>query len=110
MRSLLQEGKSVAFWGATGKGAAFLNAFEIKAEEFPIVIDSDEHKVGRYVPGAAQRIRSPEHLRKEPADVIVITTRWRADDIVGEIRRLGISFEAVLVLEAERLRPYAGQQ
>jgi hypothetical protein len=99
-------GRSVAFWGGTGKGAAFLNAFEITADEFPLVIDSDPQKVGRYVPGTAQEIRAPECLLEQTVDVLILTTRWRAKDIVGEVRRRGIRVGEVWVLEQGELRPY----
>lgn len=110
LRALLRQGKSVAFWGGTGKGAAFLNAFGIQAEAFPLVVDSDAQKVGRYVPGTAQEIRSPAYLEENPTEVIVITTRWRAKDILEEIQRRGIPHQAVLVLEGEQLQPYGGEE
>lgn len=110
VKALREQRKSVAFWGGTGKGAAFLNAFDIHAEAFSLVVDSDAHKVGRYVPGTAQQIRPPEYLKQNPVDVIVITTRWRAKDIFAEIRGLGIPHETVLVLEAEQLQPYRGEE
>jgi hypothetical protein len=110
VRGQLQElraaGQSVAFWGGTGKGAAFLNAFDIRAAEYPVVIDSDPNKLGRFVPGMAQELRSPEYLLDHPVDVIVITTRWRAKDICNEIVRRGIRFKQVLVLEGEQLQLY----
>jgi len=107
--ALCRRGCAVAFWGGTGKGAAFLNAFGVDGDRFPVVVDSDEHKAGRFVPGTGQEIRSPEYLRKHPADVIVITTRWRAKDIFEEIQRRCIHCDEVLVLEAGRLRPYSGE-
>jgi len=108
LSELRRSGKRVAFWGATGKGAAFLNALELPAEEFPLVVDSDRNKLGRFVPGTSQAIRPPEYLKQHPVDVIVITTRWRAADIVQEIEREGIDCQQVLVLEQGRLAPYAG--
>jgi SAM-dependent methyltransferase len=107
---LLARGRSVAFWGAASKGAAFLNAFEATADRFPVVVDSDQNKVGGFVPGTSQEIRSPDYLRDHPVDVIVITTRWRARDIAEEIARRGIVCDAILVLEGERLQPYAGDE
>jgi len=53
LAALKAAGKSVAFWGATGKGASFLNAFDLMAEDWPVVVDSDEKKVGRFVPRTA---------------------------------------------------------
>lgn len=103
---LVAEGKQIAFWGGTGKGAAFLNTFGFAEEQFSIVVDSDMNKVGRFVPGMAQEIRSPDYLREHPVDVIVITTRWRAKDIYHEILARQIAFQQILVFEGAELKPY----
>jgi len=110
LERLLASGRRVAFWGATGKGAAFLNALELSAERFPLVVDSDANKLGRFVAGTGQAIRAPEFLKAHPVEVIVITTRWRAADIVDQMQREGIRCEEVLVLEQGKLTPYAGAE
>ncbi len=99
-----QMGRSVAFWGATGKGASFLNAFGLDGGDWPVVVDSDAKKVGRFVPGCGQEIRGPEHLLDHPVDAIVITTQWRARDIAEEIERRGIVCEALLVVRDGKLQ------
>lgn len=81
------EGKKIAFWAGTGKGAAFLNMFGFDHERYPVVVDSDPLKAGGFVPGTGQQIRRPEYLNEHPVDVIVITTQWRAPDIRDEILR-----------------------
>lgn len=98
-----ESGKTVALWGGTGKGAAFLNAYHIKNGR---VVDSDKNKVGRFVPGTAQRIEHSDSLIQYPTDVIVITTRWRAADIYAEIKRKGIQYDILLVLEDSCLLAY----
>lgn len=110
LERLKREGKDVAFWGGTGKGAAFLNAFQVEAESFPLVVDSDPNKVGRFVPGTGQEIRPPEYLNEHPAHVIIVTTQWRAKDIYEEIQRRGIACEQVLVLIGQELKPYTGEE
>lgn len=96
-------GESIVFWGGTGKGAAFLNAYHLKGDR---VVDSDIHKVGRHVPGTAQRIEHSDVLLKKPVNAIVITTRWRAADIYAEIKRKGIKYGELLVLDGSFLREY----
>lgn len=98
LEKLRVRGKKIAFWGGTGKGASFLNGFGIKYTEFPLVVDSDKHKTGRFVPGTGQEILPPEHLLQSPADVIVITTQWRAMDICDEIKRRGIACGEIYVV------------
>jgi len=94
---------SVAFWGGTGKGAAFLNAYEITDGR---VIDSDVRKAGRYVPGTGQLIEHAGSLRVNPVDTVIITTRWRAADIYAEIKRDYPCVKEVLVVEGDSVREY----
>ena len=109
LERLKNQGKCIAFWGGTGKGAAFLNAFNLTTNDYPIVVDSDYQKVGKYVPGTAQKICPPEYLNEHPVDIIVITTQWRAKDIYNEITRRGITYEMVMVLVDLELHEYAGE-
>jgi protein O-GlcNAc transferase len=93
----LKEGKQFAIWGGTGKGAAFLNSFEMDSVRFPLVIDSDAGKVGTFVPGTGQEIKSKEYLKAHPVALILIATQWRARDIVQEILANQIPFQQILI-------------
>jgi hypothetical protein len=103
IRALKQSGYKMAYWGGTGKGAAFLNAYQI---EDGIVVDSDPNKVGLYVPGTGQKIESSDTLICQPVHTLVITTRWRAADIYAEIQAKGIEYDQLLVLDGSNLRTY----
>ena len=94
---------TIAFFGGTGKSAAFLNAYHLDSDR---VVDSDSCKVDRHVPGTGQRIEHVDALLKHPVDVIVITTRWRAADIYAEIKFKGIKYTSLLVLEKGQLCDY----
>ena len=106
LTSLIISGKRVAIWGGTGKSAAFLHAFGVDAERFPLVVDSDPDKCGTYVPGTGQLIQSRDVLRDHPADVILIPPQWRAADIVAEMDAAGIRYESVLIEHRGRLIDY----
>lgn len=108
--TLTAGGKSLAFWGGTGKGASFLNNFDLPEEDFPIVVDSDYQKCGKFVPGAGQEIRPPEYLIENPVDMIIITTQWRAKDIYAEIQRREIPHESIYVLIGHELQVYTGEE
>jgi hypothetical protein len=96
----------IYFWGGTGKSAAFLNVFGVNADRFPFVVDSDDNKVGKFVPGTGQEICSVDWLLKQKPGTIVITTPWRAKDICQEIKRRGIQSKQILVLWKGALRQY----
>lgn len=94
---------SVAFWGGTGKGAAFLNTCDVKGHR---VIDSDVRKAGRYVPGTGQLIEPPGKLWEEPVATVIITTRWRAADIYAEIKRFYPCVKEIYIVDNDAIREY----
>jgi hypothetical protein len=106
LKSKRSFGMSIAFWGGTGKGAAFLNAYHLNDDR---AVDSDYNKVGRFVPGMGQEIEHSDTLLEDPVDVIVITARWRAVDIYAEIKEKGISYTQLLVVDGNHLREYTGE-
>ena len=97
LAELAASGVRVAIWGGTGKGAAFIHHFGLDAQRFPLVVDSDPDKVGTFVPGAGQCIEFRDTLKAHPAEVVIIPTQWRAQDIVVEMRSEGISARKVLI-------------
>jgi len=103
---LFMAGKRVAFWGGTGKCAAFLQAHRVDAQRFPLVVDSDRDKAGSYVPGTGQRIEFRDVLLGKPVDVIVVPSQWRARDIVEEAARAGIVYGQLLIPHNGQLVDY----
>lgn len=101
---LLATRDRVAFWGGTGKGAAFLNAYGVNSRFR--VIDSDHRKAGRYVPGTGQLIEHSGSLLVNPVDTVIITTRWRAADIYAEIKRDYPMVKEILIVDGNFIREY----
>lgn len=97
LSQLLKSGHSIAIWGGTGKSAAFINHYGLEPESYPIVVDSDQHKVGTFVPGQGQEIKSTEFLLGNPVDIIIIPPQWRARDIVEEIALKSIQVKDILI-------------
>lgn len=93
----------VVIWGGTGKAAAFIHQFGVDAERFPIVVDSDQEKVGTFVPGTGQQILFRDALKTIAVDVVIIPTQWRAKDIAAEMKREGIHPKKVLIEHGGRL-------
>jgi hypothetical protein len=97
LNDLVDNGKRIAVWGGTGKGAFFINLFGLDAERFPMVVDSDITKAGTYVPGTGQEIQYRDVLKISPVDIVIIPTQWRSRDIEAEMAREGISVEDILI-------------
>jgi len=104
--ALAASGKTVAIWGGTGKGAAFMHQFGLDAARFPLVVDSDLGKAGTFVPGTGQAIQFRDVLKANRPDVVLIPTQWRAADIVSEMAREAISADQILIEHEGRLIDY----
>ena len=111
LRNARANGQRVAFWGAAGKGAAFLNFHDISDFCFPKtlnqpesifpVVDSDPNKFGYCVPGMGQVIYSPEILLSYKPDAIIITAAWHAKSILAEIRQLGLQCPVMTMIDSQ---------
>jgi hypothetical protein len=106
LRALADSGRSVAIWGGTGKGAAFMHQYGVDPDRFPLVVDSDPGKAGTYVPGLGQRIEFRDVLKARPVEVVIIPTQWRAADIAQEMEREGIRPAVILIEHEGRLIDY----
>ena len=109
LNSLLQQDKKIAFWGATGKGAAFFNFFDIFNDTYPLAIDSDYRKKDKFIPRTGQEIKTPDYIIENPVDIIIITPQWRAKDIFNEIKTKNIKYEKIFILLNGIITEYAGE-
>lgn len=103
LAELRRRKERVAVWGGTGKSAAFMARYNMDADRFPMVVDSDANKVGTFVPGTGQEIRYRDWLKNHPVDVLIIPPQWRAQDIYGEMVRAGINVGTILIEHEGRL-------
>ncbi|MGK0296631.1 MAG: hypothetical protein ACI9XC_000220 [Gammaproteobacteria bacterium] len=97
LKELYVSGQKIAVWGGTGKSSAFMCRYDLDDTRFPIVIDSDQSKVGTFVPGMGQEIRFRDWLLTHPVDVIIIPPQWRAKDIIQEMVDNNISYKTILI-------------
>ncbi|MBZ0255901.1 methyltransferase, partial [bacterium] len=109
LQEMYDAGSRIAVWGGTGKSAAFINRYELDAERFPIVVDSDPDKAGTFVPGAGQEIRFRDYLREHPADILIIPPQWRARDIIEEMKRENIQVDSILIEHKGKLVEFKNQ-
>jgi hypothetical protein len=79
-----KSGRSLAVWGAGGKGVATLAAAEINS--FAYVVDSDPHKQGRFMPGSHYQVDPVERLVLEPPDTLILTALAHRGEILAKLR------------------------
>ena len=96
---------SVVLWGGAGKGATLINLLNL---DIPVV-DSDDRKCGKYVPGTPFKIKSPSVLHELKPDMVVVTTSWRVGDIADEIARARYPVGNVAHFCRGKLITYRGQ-
>lgn len=88
-------GKKVVAYGAAAKGNTLLNYAGVKPDLLPLVYDAAPSKQGKYLPGSHIPILSPEHLRTEKPDIVVILPWNIASEVIqqnGYIRDWGGKF------------------
>jgi SAM-dependent methyltransferase len=88
-------GRRVAAYGAAAKGNTLLNYAGVRPDLLPYVCDAATSKQGKFLPGSHIPIHSPEALREDPADYVVILPRNIADEVqtqLSDLVRAGVRF------------------
>lgn len=80
-----REGRSVAGYGAPGKGNTLLNHCGIRADLLPYTVDRSPHKHGMHLPGTHVPIFPPEQLADTRPDYIVILPWNLREEIVHQL-------------------------
>ncbi len=100
-------GRRVAAYGAAAKGNTLLNYAGVKPDLLPYVCDAAESKQGKFMPGSHIPIRSPEALRVNLPDDVVILPWNIAQEVQTQLIDLvnrGVRF-VTAVPELSFLRP-----
>jgi SAM-dependent methyltransferase len=94
---LKEQGLRVAAYGAPAKGNTLLNYCGVRRDMVEYTCDLNPHKQGHFLPGSHIPIRSPDELREDKPDVVLILPWNLKDEIVqqlGFIREWGGRFAA----------------
>ena len=86
LRRLKAEGASIAAYGAAAKGATLLNVAGIDHTTLDFVVDLNDHKQGKLMPGARLPILPPSALLERRPDYVLILA-WNFErEIVAQQR------------------------
>ena len=88
-------GKSVAGYGAPGKGNTLLNYCGIRTDFLDFTVDRNPYKQGKYTPGTRIPILHPDAIREARPDYLFILPWNLKDEIVAQhayIREWGGQF------------------
>lgn len=90
-----EEGKSIAGYGAPGKGNTLLNYCGIRSDFLDYTVDRNPYKQGKFLPGTRIPIFSPEKIRETKPDYLFILPWNFKDEIMKQcsyIREWGGKF------------------
>lgn len=76
------QGKTIAGYGAAGKGNTLLNYCGIGTDFLDFIVDANPYKQGKLTPGARIPIRPPEQLREARPDYVLILP-WNLRDEIS---------------------------
>jgi hypothetical protein len=78
-----RQGKTVAGYGAPGKGNTLLNYCGIREDFLDYTVDRNPYKQGKYLPGTHIPIFSPDRIRETKPDYLMILP-WNFKDEIME--------------------------
>jgi SAM-dependent methyltransferase len=90
-----RQGKTVAGYGAPGKGNTLLNYCGIRTDFLDYTVDRNPYKHGKFLPGTHIPIHPPERIRETRPDYILILPWNIRDEIVEQlsyVREWGAKF------------------
>ena len=89
------EGKSIAGYGAPGKGNTLLNYCGIRTDFLDYTVDRNPYKQGRFLPGTRIPIHHPDRIRETRPDYVFILPWNFKDEIMSQlayVREWGAKF------------------
>jgi 2-polyprenyl-3-methyl-5-hydroxy-6-metoxy-1,4-benzoquinol methylase len=84
-----REGRSVAGYGAPGKGNTLLNHCGIRSDLLAYTVDRSPFKQGKFLPGTHIPIYPPEHLAQTRPDYVLVLPWNLRDEISQQLSYIG---------------------
>jgi len=83
-----RKGKTVAAYGAPGKGNTLLNYCGVRGDFIDFTVDRNTYKQGKYLPGTHIPIFAPEKIREAKPDYVLILPWNFKDEIMDQISHI----------------------
>ena len=99
LRNLSEVGKTVVGYGAAAKGNTFLNFAKLTSTHLKFVVDNNQFKQGKFLPGSHIPVVSATKLLEEQVDFIVILPWNLKEEITESLKNfLPYKFEIITFL------------
>jgi hypothetical protein len=96
VRAARADGRRTVLWGGGSKGVAFLTTLGLTGE-VDYVVDVNPFKQDKFMAGTGHEVSSPERLRNESPDLVVVMNPIYLEEIGADLNELGVSAEVVAV-------------
>ena len=80
-----REGKSIAGYGAPGKGNTLLNYCGIRSDLLEYTVDRNPYKQGKFLPGSRIPISYPDRIKETRPDFVLILPWNLKDEIMDQL-------------------------
>lgn len=84
--------KRVIAWGAGARSVSFFNIFDL-TEKVPNIIDINEKRHGKFLPGTGQSIVNPDFIKTFQPDLVIITNPTYSKEIQEHVLSYDINPE-----------------
>jgi len=97
------EGKRIIGYGAPAKATTLLNFFKINHEHIDYIVEDNDLKVGKYIPGVHIPIVNKDILRTDTPDYVYILAWNFADEIIKNNKALAKKSKFIVLGPTARL-------
>jgi C-methyltransferase C-terminal domain len=91
----VRDPRKIVVWGAGSKGVTFINMVP-GADRISALVDVNPHKHGRFAPQTGTPVLSPEALRGQPVESVIIMNPLYQDEIARAVAALDLTPEMVV--------------
>ncbi|HVR78110.1 MAG TPA: class I SAM-dependent methyltransferase [Acidimicrobiia bacterium] len=88
IEEVIADGVPVCLWGGGSKAVAFLTTLGLDLDV--TVVDINPHKQGKWLPGTAIRVQTPEDLRATPPGLVIPMNPVYREEIRSHLQRMGL--------------------
>ena len=86
VKNAVSEGSSIVGYGAPTKATLLLKLSGLSSNEIDYVVEDNELKVGRFLPGTALEIKHSSCLETARPDIIIVLAWNFYDDIIKKLQ------------------------
>jgi len=88
-KQVLKEGQRTVLWGAGSKAVAFLTTMD-ERKQISYAVDINPYKQGKYLPGTAQKVVSPDFLKQYEPDSVIVMNPIYEEEIKQQLTTMGL--------------------